>query len=73
MASYKKPEGFQCGFQRSSHATYEFAYQIAIRCFKAMHPKLEVDEDPKMGLPSDAKMPTPMKAPFGDRMASPLA
>ncbi|THU73110.1 hypothetical protein C4D60_Mb04t19340 [Musa balbisiana] len=66
IKDYKKSKGFELGLTRTGQVTYEYGYRIALACFRARYPDLEVAEDPFASFPEDLSIDMPEEVPFDD-------
>ncbi|THU56153.1 hypothetical protein C4D60_Mb11t14250 [Musa balbisiana] len=71
LEDYKDSSGFQLGLVRTGRVSYEYGYRIALACFKARHPDLEVTEDPFDSFPKDMSVDMPDEVPFDDSLDAP--
>ncbi|THU52135.1 hypothetical protein C4D60_Mb10t00810 [Musa balbisiana] len=66
IEDYKKSRGFELGLTWMGQVTYEYGYRIALACFRACYPDLEVVEDPFASFPEDLGVDMPKDVPFDD-------
>ncbi|RWW43355.1 hypothetical protein BHE74_00051001 [Ensete ventricosum] len=63
---YKESAGFKEGLKRMGRVTYEYGYRVALPRFHALHPDLEVEEDPFTIHPEDDLVPMKRQQAFDD-------
>ncbi|RWW76546.1 hypothetical protein BHE74_00015343 [Ensete ventricosum] len=56
VANYKQSVGFRWGLRRMGQVSYEYGYRVALACFQAQYPDLEVDSDPFTERPEDGSV-----------------
>ncbi|RRT38694.1 hypothetical protein B296_00045172 [Ensete ventricosum] len=63
---YKESADFTEGLKRMRRVTYEYGYQVALAHFHALHPDLEVEEDPFTIYSEDGLVPMERQQAFDD-------
>ncbi|RRT37764.1 hypothetical protein B296_00034245 [Ensete ventricosum] len=57
ITQYKETLIFKFGLEKMGRISYKYGYQVALACFWARYPQLEIEEDPYATLPMEVEVP----------------